>query len=116
MALTTLQVQRQVERLDEDLLKLPGPLMSHPADKGVLRHPVREPYLTICERQPRAATHTTQLDPELLGKQTAEREPREGSGTQRRWGRRGAAKLRSLTVNHGAQRTVSTAAQQPYRP
>jgi hypothetical protein len=32
------------------------------------------------------------------------------------WGRRGAATLRLLTVNNGNQRTVGTAAQQPYRP
>ena len=32
------------------------------------------------------------------------------------WGRLGAAKLRLLTVNHGKQRTVGTAAQQLYGP
>jgi hypothetical protein len=32
------------------------------------------------------------------------------------WGCRGAAKLRLLTVNHGNQRTLGTAAEQPYRP
>jgi hypothetical protein len=31
------------------------------------------------------------------------------------WGRLRAATLRLLTVNHGHQRTVGTAAQQPYR-
>jgi hypothetical protein len=34
----------------------------------------------------------------------------------RRWGRRGAASQRSLTVNHGYQRIVGTAALQPHQP
>jgi hypothetical protein len=45
-----------------------------------------------------------------------EPEPREESGTQRRWGRPGAARQRSLTVNNGHQRIVRTAAPQLYWP
>jgi hypothetical protein len=75
MAIVALQVQRQVEGLDEGILKLPRPLMSHPADEGVVRHPPRQPCLPIREGQPRAAAHPTQHQAKSLGKQAAKRQP-----------------------------------------
>jgi hypothetical protein len=79
MAVVALQVQGQVERADEGILKFPWPLMSHPAGKGVFRHPLGESWFTIGERQSRPAAHATQLDAELHGKQTAKREPQRRS-------------------------------------
>ena len=75
MVVVALQVQRQVEGLDQRILKLPGPLVRYPTDKGVVRHPLRQLCLPIRERQPRAAADPTQHQAELVGKQAAKGEP-----------------------------------------
>jgi hypothetical protein len=75
MAVIALQVQRQVEGLDQRILKLPRPRMRHPTHERVVRHPLRQPCLPIRERQPPAAADPTQHQAELLGKQAAKREP-----------------------------------------
>ena len=55
----------------------------------------------LADRQGSQRPSTRKLSTEWAPAAARDQEP-EGSGTQRRWGRRGAAKLLSLTVNHGA--------------
>jgi hypothetical protein len=35
MTVVALKVQGQIERPDQAILKLPGPLVNHPADEGI---------------------------------------------------------------------------------
>jgi hypothetical protein len=85
------------------------------ADAGILSSLDRNDLVKSTAAPPdRQGPKTITRQPAIKGVPAVlEQEASTGSGRQWRWGRRGAASQRSLTVNHGIQRAVRTAACQP---
>jgi hypothetical protein len=61
-----LEIQRQHQTLDEDLLVVPRALGRHPRYHRVPVHPLRQSTFTVTEGAPSATADTLQLDTELL--------------------------------------------------
>jgi hypothetical protein len=68
-----LKVERQIQRYDQIILKLPWSIADNPADIGVLCHPGRQPPLTFNQGHTLPRAHSPQLNPQIVGKKATQR-------------------------------------------